>query len=186
MSEAKRIPHDTALKRLLIAQAALVAAGLVLVIVGYLIESYRGGGYSIGSFWFAFLCGGLGAAIALGRRLKQSPTLVEDIARTHLTLGIALMFGSLMATVTYLLFMSGVLSGEGGRGFVTSNLFPSFNQPEQEGVSPSLRTFVALRPETTRDVGKLLIWCFVAGYSEKFVTRILGQLEGTGAPASSK
>lgn len=28
-----------------------------------------------------------------------------------------------------------------------------------------------------KDVGKLLVWCFVAGYSESFVTGILKQLE---------
>jgi hypothetical protein len=41
-----------------------------------------------------------------------------------------------------------------------------------------------MAPVSMKDVGKLLVWCFVAGYSEKFVTGILKQLErrGEGSP----
>lgn len=41
----------------------------------------------------------------------------------------------------------------------------------------SVPTVLRLRPESMQDFGKLLVWCFIAGYSEKFVSGILQTLE---------
>jgi len=43
-----------------------------------------------------------------------------------------------------------------------------------EGV---VKSFLGSRPATLPDLGKLLAWCFLAGYSEKFVIGVLGKLE---------
>ena len=40
-----------------------------------------------------------------------------------------------------------------------------------------MRQVVAMRPAGLKDLGKLLLWCFLAGYYEKFVIGILKQLE---------
>ena len=83
-----------------------------------------------------------------------------------------------MAGVAYLLFMSGILTGEGGHGLFTSNLFPNFTfLPEAEGLRLSMREVVGLRPKGVQDLGKLLVWCFVSGYSESFVVGVLNTLE---------
>jgi hypothetical protein len=62
-----------------------------------------------------------------------------------------------------------------GGGLLVTNLFPNFVDPGSGGTV--LDKFVRVEPETVEDIGKLLVWCFLAGYSERFVTDILGQLE---------
>jgi len=44
--------------------------------------------------------------------------------------------------------------------------------------------YIEMRPATIADVGKLMVWCFLAGYSERFVADILGQLERKTSPSS--
>ncbi len=90
-----------------------------------------------------------------------------------------LLYGGLMAGIAYLLFVSGILSGDGGSGLFTSNLFPNFTEPQTK-TEQLIRAFLEIRPVSMKDTGKLLVWCFVAGYSERFVTGILKQLERRG------
>lgn len=98
------------------------------------------------------------------------------------------MYGGLMDVVTYLLFMSGILTGDGGDGLFTSNLFPNFDRPSVDGDGSmfNMRTVLTLRPVSVADVGKLMVWCFVSGYSERFVVGILGTLEDRGGGAKGK
>ena len=89
-----------------------------------------------------------------------------------------LLYGTLMAGVAYLLFMSEILSGDGGGGLFTTNIFPNFTKPDSS--TPLVNQFVTMTPDGMRNSGKLLVWCFIAGYSERFVTGILDQLEKKG------
>ena len=98
-----------------------------------------------------------------------------------------LMYGGLMASVTYLLFMSGILTGDGGNGLFTSNLFPNFNRPAvAEDELLNMRMVLTLRPDGIADFGKLMVWCFVSGFSERFVMSVLGALEERAAPAQER
>lgn len=81
-----------------------------------------------------------------------------------------------MAGVGYLLFMSALLSGESNDGLFTSNLFPNFTKVDASETN-LIKRFMDIEPASMKDVGKLMVWCFVAGYSESFVTGILKQLE---------
>jgi hypothetical protein len=72
------------------------------------------------------------------------------------------------AFVLYLVFMGGILSGE---------LFPAFQNTTEPFVS--IGQFVGcVNPDTNADFAKLLLWAFVAGFSEKFVPNLIARLEG--------
>jgi len=132
-----------------------------------------------GSFIFAFLAGCLGGSISLIRRLRsETGVLVQKMASSWIATLMPVLYGGIMAIVTYLLFMSGILTGDSGGGLFTSNLFPNFFRPDlNEGEVISLPVVLKIRPEKVMDVGKLLVWSFLSGYSEKFVMSILGSLE---------
>lgn len=121
--------------------------------------------------------GALGAFLSLQRRLKQLSeedlTLIkESMPFTWL----APVSGAVLAGILYILFISGLLAGE---------LFPKFVfDPESaKGVTGIARIF-HVSSNDPADYAKLLFWSFVAGFSERFVTDIIGRFhakaEGDG------
>ncbi|MBX3746054.1 MAG: hypothetical protein KF833_12180 [Verrucomicrobiae bacterium] len=166
-------PLATVLRRIFLAQALLVAGVVALVIIGNRFPGH------LGSVPGSLLLGALGGSLSLLRRLKGGSDDVVARFATHLTAVIMpLVYGALMAGVAYLLFMSGILTGEGGQGLFTSNLFPLFTSPEiPDGTLLSMQQVLQIRPATVQDLGKLLVWCFLAGYSESFIVGILEVLE---------
>lgn len=162
-------------RRIFIAQLWLVAAFSLAAAVGYF-------GH-VGSLVFALLFGSLGGSIALLRRVRGAKdTVVAELGADMTSTWMPLLYGGLMAGVGYLLFLSGILSGDGGSGLFTSNLFPNFTDPDPAS-DELIKRFVEIRPATMKDAGKLFVWCFVAGYSERFITGILKQLERRGEGA---
>jgi hypothetical protein len=143
---------------------------------------------NIGLFWFAFFGGGFGASIALLRKVTTNAPIPTYMISGSTTVTIApILYGSLLATVVYFLMISGIVSGEGGQGLLVSNLFPNFDPgtslPDGETAQPTLTAweqFRKLNPKTVKDAGKTLIWCFIGGHSESFVTGMLSSLEGQG------
>jgi hypothetical protein len=157
------------IRRLFIAQVCILAGFCGLALAGMK--------YPVGSFFFVLLIGSLGGSIALLRRVRtESGSVVAEIAADMTSTLMPILYGALMAGVAYLLFMSGILSGDGGAGLFTSNLFPNF-EPAQVETKMLIKRFIETKPENMTDVGKLLVWSFIAGYSESFVTGILHQLE---------
>jgi hypothetical protein len=73
---------------------------------------------------------------------------------------------SVFAIIVNLIFISGVISGE---------LFPQF-----DGVDWSYRDMISwaldVDPRTNADMAKMLIWSFVAGYSEKLVPNMVTKI----------
>lgn len=136
--------------------------------------------WHVGSFFFGIFLGSLGGSIALLKRVRsEKASSIDEVGADIISTLMPILYGGLMAGVGYLLFMSGILSGEGGAGLFTSNLFPNFTTPSIADDN-LIKHFMAMKPETMKDVGKLLVWCFIAGYSESFVTGILKQLEQRG------
>jgi hypothetical protein len=147
----------------------------VLFILGYV-----DWGIHVGAFFFAVVLGALGASVSLMKRIMNKEPLfagMRDDDR-QLSTFIPILYGTLMAGIAYLLFMSGILSGDDGGGLFTTNLFPNFIPGENTEAS-LLEQFVETTPDGIPNAGKLLIWCFIAGYSERFVTGILHKLEAT-------
>lgn len=165
---------ELVLRRVFLAQGLLVAGLIALVLIGQFLSPEH-----LGSMPASILVGALGGSLSLLRRLRTGDHHgVVQMARSNPATYMPLVYGGLMAGVAYLLFMSGILTGEGGRGLFTSNLFPNFTfLPEAEGLRLSMREVVGLRPKGVQDLGKLLVWCFVSGYSESFVVGVLSTLE---------
>lgn len=134
----------------------------------------------IGSFFFAITLGAIGASISLMRRLRTNdlPFQSEDHSLGVLSILIPILYGTVLAGVAYLLFMSEILTGNGGSGLLSTNLFPNFETSDPENKS-LFEQFIIMSPASLQDYGKLLVWGFIAGYSERFVLGILGRIEGS-------
>lgn len=89
------------------------------------------------------------------------------------------LYGGIMAAIAYFLFVSQVLSGQDGAGLLATNLFPDFDHQVIviDGERLKVRDWLVLRPSSLDNAGKLVVWCFLAGYSESFVSGILKRLE---------
>ena len=177
-----RSPRYVVNRRLFAAQLMLV--GIACGFITFLFV-FTG---QLGSFPLSFIAGCIGGSLALQRRLPRTDAAtVEALAASWITTLMPLLYGGLMAAVTYLLFMSGILTGDGGNGLFTSNLFPNFSRPAAPaGELLDMRTILTLRPDGIADFGKLMVWCFVSGFSERFVISMLGTLEDRAAPPGNR
>jgi len=169
--------HHQIVRRLFIAQIGILAITCFGVVFLTLWPQ------QLGTLPFSFLAGSLGGSIALIRRLPHADgATIEVLAAGWVETYMPLLYGGFMGGVTYFLFMSGILTGDSGGGLFTSNLFPNFNAPDQApGARLNMTTVLQLRPAETKDLGKLLVWCFISGYSERFVQGVLGTLEERGS-----
>lgn len=175
------------IRRLFIAQLVLLVFSTLFVIVFYFYTK------QLGSFVFSFFAGCLGGSIAMVRRLPGASTeTIEFFAVDWISTLMPLLYGGLMAVVAYLLFMSGILTGTDltgtdRKGLFVSNLFPSFDLAPLEDDKPlNMRDILKLRPNGVINAGKLMVWCFLAGFSERFIIGILGRLENHASSASNK
>lgn len=179
--------EPSALRRIFLLQIALVVGATALVVVAASLESNPGGG--VGFFWFAFLAGCFGSTIGMVRQTRSDKKALRELSRSWTALLVPHLYGGLLAGLTYFLFVSGILSGTGKSGLLTSNLFPDFTNADAAG-SASVRAYLALRPASLADAGKLMVWCFMAGYSEGFVVGILDHLRsverGPGQPGTGE
>jgi len=155
-------------QRIFLVQVGLVVFTLALMLIGIAIETQLGEDRSFGFFWYSFLAGCLGTSTRLFV-VRSSPNPETRETKSWFSILTPIFFGGLMAGVAYMLFMSGVLSGDGGEGLLRTNLFPSFTSTLPPDELPTLTAYIATRPSTIQDVGKLMIWSFLAGYSEGFV-----------------
>ena len=171
---SRQILSKKIIRRIFIAQFALIIISAIVVIFLSLYTN------QLGSFIFAFFFGCFGGSISLLRRMHEEPVnSLELIADSWISNLMPLMYGGLMASVTYMLFVSGLLTGVEGQGLFTSNLFPDFtNISQTTDEALNIRHILDIRPVAVKDAGKLMVWCFLAGYSEKFVTQMLSTLEG--------
>lgn len=74
------------------------------------------------------------------------------------------------AFVLYMTFIAGLISGD---------MFPKFvNTTVQSGGKfVNMKEFSTIvDPESYKDVAKILVWSFIAGYSERFVPNLISQL----------
>jgi hypothetical protein len=81
------------------------------------------------------------------------------------------LLGAAFAVALHLLFMSKMLSG---------GLFPSLAIYEIDGVAPFAKFFYGNVIATPVDFAKLLIWCFIGGFAERFVPDILDRFSSSG------
>lgn len=120
-----------------------------------------------------FLVGAFGGFVGIQKRLKELPE--EDLqllANSVIYTVLSPVVGGILAMVLYMLFVGKLVSG---------GLFPEFELDTLVGGTsdPLLFQFRKILHTHTSVEGdaKLVVWSFIAGYSEKFVVNILGRLE---------
>ncbi len=167
------------MRRLFIAQISILALFLGFVALGVVFPE------RLGAFSLAFLCGAVGGSLSLLKRARGSNLYaLRELASSWITTLMPLLYGSILASITYLFFLGCLLTGDGQGGMVTSNLFPRFAGLECLGPpgtgSLDMKTFVEIKPASIQDFAKILVWSVLAGYSETFVHKLLSTLEGRG------
>lgn len=156
---------------------SLIGVTSMLVLFFYIVSE------QMGTMIFALLIGGIGAAVSFFLRFpKLTIVELEFMVTSWWSVVVPVLIGLVMGGFIYIVFFAGILTGDGGMGLFTSNLFPLFTSPEvAEGETLNLKIALEIRPVTVQDFGKLLVWCFLAGYSERLVPNILQNLEQRGA-----
>lgn len=156
--------------------AAVVAVALVLGLWFNKRIGVAGGAEEYPISWFIIIAALLGS-------LVNQPFRHAEIAR--LTVGWLLIYllwkiavAIVFAFVLYMMFIAGLISGD---------MFPRFinTTAEAGGKYVSMKAFsTAIDPESYKDVAKIFVWSFVAGYSEKFVPNLVEKMlslsEGSG------
>lgn len=155
--------------RLCIALAVLLT---VLVIGAYLVSAGRATAVG-GTSWMVLLTGVLGGFIGLQRRLKEMEH--DDLlllARSWVYVLLSPLVGGVLALLLFVLFISGLVEGD---------LFPRFaaDAATDGDTANSLIKLVQIHAVSYEEYAKLVFWCFLAGYSEKFVTNIISRFEST-------
>ncbi|MDB5985447.1 MAG: hypothetical protein JWR16_500 [Nevskia sp.] len=169
-------------KRIVLSRIGIAVVGLIVVSGGLtiLLSLYTG---EMGTLLFSLLAGGLGAGVSLVRRLPSlQESELEFLAASWWSLVVPIVVSALMAGFLYFAFFAGILTGDGGGGLFTSNLFPNFTKPDlPAGTLMNLQEVLKIRPVSIQDFGKLVTWCFLSGYSERLVPNLLESLERRGA-----
>jgi hypothetical protein len=120
----------------------------------------------------AFTVGVIGGFVGLQRRLKKMPDQdLSLLAHSWVYICLSPLVGGILAVITYILFLSGLLEGD---------LFPSIVADivkDGEDAPQGLPAVFAVHGETPADYGKILFWSFLAGFSERFATDIISRFE---------
>ena len=162
-------------KQVLIQRVCVTVLALVVVctLLIYIAGTWQ---IDVGFFWFSFFSGVFGASLALLRKIQKQEDLMLESTDSWFAIFMPLLYGGILGAVTYFLFVSEILSGNEGNGFLTTNLFPNFTG-SKAGDKLMISDFLLSRPKELKDVGQLVVWGFIGGYSEGFVTGMLGRLD---------
>jgi hypothetical protein len=111
----------------------------------------------------------IGGFVGLQRRLKELtiPDL-ELIASSWIYASLSPLVGGVLALLLYVLFLSEL---------ITSNLFPHFEPKENAQICIGFQCMFQ-QDAGYREYAKLIFWCFMAGYFERFVTDVISRFEG--------
>jgi len=153
---------------------------LVCVFIPGAIYAYSNpGSILISTPLVAFVVGVIDGFVGLQRRLKKmSDDDLTLLANSWVYVCLSPLVGGILAVVTYILFVSGLLAGD---------LFPKFVPdvvPDADiaaGKDQGLSAIFAVHGEAA-DYGKMIFWCFIAGFSERFATDIISRFESQAAP----
>ena len=150
----------------------LIVAGIIgfFLLLGFWFWKAIGIGEGASSFpiaWFIITAAILGSIVNESfRESWQGQPTYEWIA-TYFAwkCGVSIVF----AFLVYLMAIGGLIGGD---------LFPKFSPVTlSEGETWNMQLFVTkVNPADFKDIAKILVWSFVAGYSEKFVPNLIGKM----------
>jgi uncharacterized membrane protein YeaQ/YmgE (transglycosylase-associated protein family) len=152
-------------KRLAIALTLLMVVILILAVASTMHEG-------IPLVSLMVICVGIvGGFVGLQRRLKGLTDQDLDLlTSSYLYSFLAPFVGGILALLLYVLFISGLLAGD---------LFPVFSPDDSKAGPSNLTSLFAIHGDA-KAYAKLIFWCFIAGFSERFVTDIIGGFEKRG------
>ncbi len=124
---------------------------------------------------FVLLAALLGRGIEITSRHPPAVADAHDL-KAYVDLAWELLVSMIFALVIYLMFQGRILQG---------SLFPQFSSAGDKytNMYDYMRN---MRPATNVDTAKALFWAFVAGYSAKFVPRLLSGVSKDTAPPPAK
>ena len=143
----------------------------IIVIFGFLFGKLigpAGGAEEFPISWFIILAAILGAVV-------NQPFRQEELENAQLDTILGYIFWKstvsiVFAFALYMIFIGGFISGDIFREFTNTTF-------EDGGQYISMKEFVTkVDPKSYKDVAKLLVWSFVAGFSEKFVPNLILQI----------
>jgi len=146
---------------------AVVLLGLIIGLIFITINRHP----ELSTFAIVYAAGALGGTVSFERKLQSLPSRGEslgDLVELDSRSGVYFspIIGGVFAIVLYVLFASGLITG---------SAFPKL--VESSGTPVSFLVFFAdMRPVGIQEWGKLLIWCFIAGFAERFVPDTLDRL----------
>ncbi|HEY1405899.1 MAG TPA: hypothetical protein VF857_04760 [Spirochaetota bacterium] len=122
--------------------------------------------------WIAFtcfFCGFIGGFVSIQQRIRKVAQHELDLlSSSWIQLILVPLFGGIFALILYILFLSKIVSG---------SLFPAFVIPPGTGSASIASSFIDFfsntYPENPHEYGKLFFWCWVAGFSERFVPQLI-------------
>ena len=145
-------------RRLVVSLLSLIFASAALLIAFLMLKM------PISVWAVAMALGICGGFISVQRRLKElTDEDLQLLATSWPYIFLSPLAGGTLAVILYMLFVSGLLAGD---------LFPSF-----EAGATTSKDFTRLLDCTAKDFpdyAKIIFWSFVAGFSESFVTDIMG------------
>lgn len=160
-----RAGHILAVTRRLI---LMTGAALLFVVAIFGLTLIWGQRFNVS--WVCFGCGLIGGFVSIQQRLKKiSDAELSLLASSWFQIALIPVYGGIFALVAYVGFLSEIISGR---------LFPAFYIPafHNPPVRADIISFLAdTSPASGADVAKLLFWCFVAGFSERFVRQIINR-----------
>jgi hypothetical protein len=162
-------------RRVRLIKEAMLVMVAATAIMGALVGILR----SVDHRFFAMLvtvvyAGLMGGAVSCARRLGSVPATgdalgsIHALKNSHYVLFFAPLTGAVFAVVTMLMFMGELLTG---------TLFPSFTKVVSAGSGTGVWTFThELLPTTSSGYALLFLWCFIAGFAERFIPDTLDSL----------
>jgi hypothetical protein len=119
-----------------------------------------------------FISGNIGSYVGIHKNLsKLSDIEITQLSSSWLGLIVPSFVGGILACVLYMLFISGIISGD---------LFPSIVEDTlQNGIKrPENYTIVFHQhADGATEYAKLLFWTFVAGFNQKYVVDIIESIK---------
>ena len=131
--------------------------------------------------WACFGCGLIGGFISIQQRLKKfGDEELDLLSRSWFQIVLIPIYGGIFALILYVGFLAEVVTGEMFPKFAIA----AFHSPP---TTADVRQFFnETYPASGQDLAKLLFWCVVAGFSERFIPQIISQRDGPrGAEASA-
>ncbi|RPH33757.1 MAG: hypothetical protein EHM93_03725 [Bacteroidales bacterium] len=122
--------------------------------------------------WICIMCGILGGFVSIQQRIKKiSSKELQLLSKSWFQILLIPIYGGIFSLILYVIFLSNMLSGQ---------FFPSFNFPSipESGVDTVyLQNFlINTYPQSGQDLAKLIFWCFLAGFSERFVPQVISNI----------